>query len=448
MHFLIIGNGFDIAHGFPTTYTEFLSFCQAYDKTVPIFENKALNKEFGSLIKKNIWIKYFLKLTSDSPAPIGKNWIDFEKELAEIIGVIENRIVEHGGLGMGRYHISKYSGGIRIECFKSSRWSKFEKFLSIFDGFEKRTIECVLFASNVTDETSFLGFLYDQLRKLTRAFEIYCLKVNAREVKNTIVSSERGTQIKAAQQKLAYFTKQARYANENNLENEAEFMQLKREAIDMYEHLMLDVRPKDYLSMGKFDYVLSFNYTNTYERLYGSDLTKYCYINGKAQESKEPMNLANLVLGIDDNLVSGKESQCFCCVNFKKYYQRIILKTSSEYKDWLQSESKQLSAVNYVHIVGHSLDRTDHDVLYEFFSDKRFRIIVYYYDSRDYEEKVQRVIQLLASKGGNGRDELINRARGKNWSIKFIDLYDEDQGLFKKQKPYNAEPKEEVSDEN
>ena len=99
--------------------------------------------------------------------------------------------------------------------------------------------------------------------------------------------------------------------------------------------------------------------------------------------------------------------------------------------DWLQADIQKLSSANYVHIVGHSLDRTDYDVLYKFFTDKRFRIIVYYYDSKDFEEKVQKVIQLLACKGGNGRDELISRVHGASWSIKFTYLYDEKDGLFK-----------------
>ena len=192
-----------------------------------------------------------------------------------------------------------------------------------------------------------------------------------------------------------------------------------------YYCLMSDIHPIDYLSMGRFSFVLSFNYTNTFERLYGDEKTKYCYIHGKAQENKE---CTNLILGIDDNLSNGDESRNFQCVRFKKYYQRIIFKTGAEYKDWLTAVA---NTENYVHIVGHSLDCTDYDVLYEFFSDSQFKIIVYYYNDKDFEEKIQRVIRLLAYKGGNGRDELIKRVHGKDWSIKFVYQYDETDGLFK-----------------
>jgi hypothetical protein len=179
--------------------------------------------------------------------------------------------------------------------------------------------------------------------------------------------------------------------------------------------------------MSKFDCILSFNYTNTYERLYGSDKTQYCYIHGKAQEKR---NETNLIFGIDDDLPRGEESNNFKLIRFKKYYQRIIFKTGSEYRDWLNPQDNQTTSQNYVHIVGHSLDVSDYDVLYEIFSNQSFKIIVYYYCSEDFEDKVQKVIKLLAYKGINGRDELIRRVHGIQWSIKFVNQYDGIEGLF------------------
>jgi len=187
------------------------------------------------------------------------------------------------------------------------------------------------------------------------------------------------------------------------------------------------IKTTDYLNMSKFDYVLSFNYTNTYERLYGSEKTQYCYIHGKAQED----NLkTDIIFGIDDDLPRGEESSNFKLVKFKKYYQRIIFKTGSEYKDWLNPPNKPGGASGHIHIVGHSLDKTDYDVLFEFFNNNKFKIIIYYYCLDDFEDKVKKVIQLLACKGGNGRDELIRRVHGDQWSIKFVNQYDEIEGLF------------------
>lgn len=106
---------------------------------------------------------------------LGENWIDFEKEIAKIIQLIENRILKHGGLGMLCCHSLKYPDGIKIKRFESGEWSQFEKFLSVLNRFEKMTTDCIVSVHGIIDEASFLEFLYLQLRAFTRAFEIYCL---------------------------------------------------------------------------------------------------------------------------------------------------------------------------------------------------------------------------------------------------------------------------------
>jgi hypothetical protein len=142
------------------------------------------------------------------------------------------------------------------------------------------------------------------------------------------------------------------------------------------------------------------------------------------------MNKTNLVFGIDDNLTNDDISKNFKLVKFKKYYQRIIFKTGSEYKNWLSTQVYALNNPIYVHIVGHSIDKTDHNTLYEFFSNERLKIIVYYHSDEDYNDKVQKVINLLAYKGNNGRDELIRRVHGSQCPIKFVDQYDANEGSF------------------
>lgn len=82
MNILMIGNGFDLAHGLPTKYTDFLEFATVmhqvvdvgvpnnkidYGKLLPemvklIKENMdTMNKdEWKDLIYDNFWVKYFL----------------------------------------------------------------------------------------------------------------------------------------------------------------------------------------------------------------------------------------------------------------------------------------------------------------------------------------------------------------------------------------------------
>ena len=137
MNILVIGNGFDLAHGLPTKYGEFLEFCEKvaliYESTNALLLESYANKhldiwkidekikidlkeafasrrehrtsnwdtgrfetdnsildEFYSLIKDNLWIEYFIKCNVN-----GKdNWIDFESEISNVIQTIDSDMHE------------------------------------------------------------------------------------------------------------------------------------------------------------------------------------------------------------------------------------------------------------------------------------------------------------------------------------------------------------------
>ena len=136
MNILLIGNGFDLAHKLPTTYKDFLEFCekarriytfddqatldeyiemnlQEWEMQEPIKEilrtafdkrkcnrkyygnraddlqvktpNTALN-EMYTHIKDNVWLNYFLNRYKK----MGQNWIDFESEISRVIQALED----------------------------------------------------------------------------------------------------------------------------------------------------------------------------------------------------------------------------------------------------------------------------------------------------------------------------------------------------------------------
>ena len=72
MNILILGNGFDIAHGLKTKYTDFLNYCK----------NEEQYKHFCTT---NIWMKHFLTRQSE----LGDTWIDLETEIYEVIKFIQ-----------------------------------------------------------------------------------------------------------------------------------------------------------------------------------------------------------------------------------------------------------------------------------------------------------------------------------------------------------------------
>lgn len=71
------------------------------------------------------------------------------------------------------------------------------------------------------------------------------------------------------------------------------------------------------------DYVLSFNYSNTYERIYGqSKEVTYDYIHGKA-DIENNVDTCNLVLGIDEYLEDDKNDKLEF-IAFKNFIKEFI----------------------------------------------------------------------------------------------------------------------------
>ena len=205
------------------------------------------------------------------------------------------------------------------------------------------------------------------------------------------------------------------------------------------------------------DKVLSFNYTNTYARIYDNsenNKVEYDYIHGKADIDHD-IETNNMVLGIDEFLPKDRRNKDVEFIAFKKYYQRIYKGTGSKYKDWIseikkenkiykekkrniemflkseigftseieerENELKQLKEnpprLN-LFIFGHSLDTTDKDILRDLILNDNVYTTIFYQDKEELGRKISNLTQVIH------QDELIKRTGG---SIKTI--------VFEPQKP-------------
>ena len=96
MNIILLGNGFDLAHGLPTTYTNFLDFLKIIGaKNNRIIYDIQLNEQLSDIMRNNdnsdtlntirnlctnnIWAKYFFERNNMYP-----NWCDFESEIEYI----------------------------------------------------------------------------------------------------------------------------------------------------------------------------------------------------------------------------------------------------------------------------------------------------------------------------------------------------------------------------
>jgi len=439
MKILIIGNGFDLAHRLPTSYVDFLNYCGDGSCVEKISENAETRKEFRALTQNNLWMNYFVWALGRQSG----TWIDLENKIKSVVEAFENITVDEVESKSGFHRHLVYRGGRLPD----------NKFIQFFN----RQLEPLGLAEITQDDTGIhvegessfdlVKFLYDQLKRFVRSFEMYCAYVINKKTQGIQgrITEEKIKAMSNKESEIAYrvFPPELPIHQELSMKG-AECKkrlvmakhtferdrcdrnaQLNDSSITAYKRLLSS--PNSYLPCSVFDCVLSFNYTATYELLYGNSRTGYCYIHGKAQEDA---NVTNLVLGIDDGLQKGDESQNFEWVKFKKYFQRIWFKTGSDYKDWIKQIDEESEEIHEVYIVGHSLDKTDHDVLREFLTCANARATIYYYTPDDHIEKIERTIEILADKGKlNGKEELIRRVHGSDWRIRFVDQHGS-EGLF------------------
>lgn len=378
MNILVIGNGFDLAHGLPTKYTDFFKMIDYIikikkDRGNTFIEMGASNEyrqlkdyllkayilnideyqqyceELYSLMQDNFWRKYILidsKLREE-------NWIGLENEIQKVIRVLEKK-----------NYLPKEDTKLIIKnilsAYKNSNSTK------DIDLENRETIY------------SLKKYLLCELNTLIRAFEIYIAALIER-IMTTLVSPD-------------------------------------------IKNLLIDK-------------VLSFNYTNTFEKIYDKERNvDYDYIHGKAHINST-IETNNMVLGIDEYLPEKRRNKDVEFIAFKKYYQRIYKQTGCKYKEWVdqikedwlkepedsKSEIRKCISVgdlknNKIHnlyIFGHSLDLTDKDILRDLILNDNVHTTIFYHNKDVMGKQIANLVKVI------GQDELIKRTGGRTKTIEF-----------------------------
>lgn len=373
MNILIIGNGFDLAHGLPTKYEHFLEFVNTYKKHKDILipgcsiksewdkvqelekdflaylgdlcvQKKELFEELVEMISDNIWLDYFLSIYQQMQEEGREGWIDFESEISNIVQEFDSIRLKM---------LDNMKKDQDVTYLKRYQIDKLEKFF--INGEEPETLESL---------TAIKKRMLNDLNRLIRALEIYL---------NDFVNN---------------------YPINKKLSD--------------IEKLQIDK-------------VLSFNYTNTYERIYGKNNPdiEYDYIHGKADYNHD-VNTCNLVLGIDEYLDKDKKNKNTEFIQFKKYFQRIYKKTGSEHVDWLNEHKEQYRGMpvyeeNYtdfnVYIFGHSLDITDKDIIAKFIKEKHTQTTIFHFNQKALGSQIANLVKVI------GQDNLISMVHGINAKI-------------------------------
>lgn len=346
---LVIGNGFDLAHGLETRYTNFLDFinvkaggtiappkdsaihcCKNYRDSLAT-NDLTVSSLFDCLDSiGNIWIGYFNFLRINKRLEGREDWIDFEKEIEVVIKQIENLILKP---------YPSYEPEEKVEM--------------IMGGYLKQPSEVIA--------QEFVPRLNWDLKVLTLLLEQYLIG----------------------------------------------------------EEANLTVQRQPIIERLNVDSIISYNYTNTFQRLYDTNHNiPVHFIHGQ-------LGKHNLVLGIGETLTDGMENQFTVCANFKKFFQRVKYRLGNQYRSITKNKDSRIIPWQVV-IYGHSLDPTDKDSLYWLMKkfDKlngitevsnAIKIIIYYYNEDDYNQQIANAIQII------GKDELIDSVNCERIVFKPID---------------------------
>lgn len=378
MQVLLLGNGFDLHYKFPTRYINFLNtidyvannilvdvktvgdifgaekLCKA-DKYIAesyeVYQKQyhatpipsEVVEKFISVAENNMWYSY---LWNSFNKDIG--WIDFESQINSVIAAFKDfldecpsrfNIYTHPKQPLSRHIIGQFDYFLNKEG--KGTYSIREEYM-----FED-PVGSGLFEMNLD---KWIGQLKQALDELAETLRIY----------------------------LFYFIEQPM----NNIPLE-----------EKQDEWFVRLQP---------EYVVTFNYTSTFEHFCSS--ARVSHIHGKVDEQ--------IVLGVNPNEDDEVDTADTMFIEFKKYLQRITLGTDTEYR-LIANELDDSANDLILTVMGHSLDVTDEDVIRELF-ELASDIAIIYHSSNALKDYVAKLIVLY------GKDELDTMRREKN--LKFISI--------------------------
>lgn len=300
-----------------------------------------IRNELVELVKKNIWIDYFLDYCYRKCE--NRGWIDFESEISNVVKNLDG------------------SKQLRLKVQTKIQNDIEDKIIEIINRYRKLNgLGEIEWLENINDEDyheDIVKVLENDLDKFIRLLEIYLS--------------------------------------------------------DLVQNIRLEIRIPEIAKL-KIDKVLSFNYTNTYERLcyFDTNTREYNYIHGKAESSRK-IEDNNMVVGIDEYLDKNRKNSDVEFIKFKKYFQRIHKQTGSQYKEWLLQIKGSKSNDNHIYFFGHSLDVTDNDILNELIKCENAVSTIFYLNKKVYAQQISNLVKVI------GCDDLIERVSKPNPKIVF-----------------------------
>lgn len=364
MDVFLLGNGFDLYHKLPTKYINFLntveflrnhydeksittagsvfSDSRLIDKEIQesysiyksAYDNIKLNvNEIKWLIEeanKNPWYNYFINNVEDG------TWIDFEQEIGKVISAFETIFEKKENINDREYGVEQKT----LECFKCF-FDNTRGRLSFRDTYVTHYI-----FDKIYKEEKIIGDLYNYLLGISKMLKTY----------------------------LSIFINALFEGDDNN-----------KYALQKLEFI-------------KYGFAFTFNYTNLSEKLYALSDDKVCHIHGLLEN--------DIILGVNPDDKDRIESINTRFLAFKKYYQRVYHNTERAFLNLKKKVEDEVDSINInligsnlssipvdLYVIGHSLDKSDEDVIKKLI-DMVTGVIVYCYDEKDVAKHIRNLINI------------------------------------------------------
>lgn len=163
--------------------------------------------------------------------------------------------------------------------------------------------------------------------------------------------------------------------------------------------------------------VLTFNYTDTANRLFGIPEENTHFIHGRINFARDKKSINTMVFGIEDK--EGKEGKEDKedkteninpdLISYQKFYQRIIKETGSDYRKFFENPKDSGKSVDDMNIIvfGHSVDPLDKEIFKKCFKlaeerGGKYKFIFNYYDEKAKREIVKNLTIIL------GKEKMIS----------------------------------------
>ncbi|EUC80740.1 AbiH family protein [Streptococcus sp. SR1] len=368
---LILGNGFDIAMGRKTKYTNFIYFEKQ------LFSNP--NEELLEFLKvKNIRIeKYkdnlYLKFINENKDTLGDNWSNLETMISQLADAIM---------------YFKEKSDLLFQIAPANQFWVLEDKLVSENNYSSKVFVARSFISFYKEEG------WDSLER-----EVTLEKLNSKFIRQLDLL------IELLEIYLSYI---------DYLDFEVRGIEARPTALDAVPHLLSS-------------YVLNFNYTNTSSYLFRTVEERTHFIHGRIDLDRTFNRLNTMVFGIED-----KENDVNSdLIPYQKYYQRVVKETGNKFEEFFRQTIQfpdndfegYITSKNII-VFGHSVDPLDKEIFQKCFElaekgEYLYRFIYTYFDEPAKRSIIKNLAIIL------GKEKLIELTGKRN--IVFVKSDDKDR---------------------